>query len=135
MSDETPDARPVPVPPAVHELIRQVAPDPVPAASAEGRHFNVDGREWVARIVGEGVGGTGARGSAYLVAIGFYPVIAREQAGGEQTFDGEAASRAIGRGAPSREALLPQGRFEMLYDEELAQLFRTARRLPRPSRG
>jgi hypothetical protein len=130
------DARPVPVPPAVHELIRKVAPeraerpapkpverpepepvDPEPSPATESgpaiveREFTVDGEEWLARIVGEGAGGTGPGAVAYLVAIRFYPA-------GKP---GEAA----------REALLPRGRFEMLYEEELIELFRTARPIPR----
>jgi hypothetical protein len=124
----------------VHELIRQVAPEraerpapkpverpapepvepepiePEPSTSSESgpaiveREFTVDGEEWLARIVGEGVGGTGAGAVAYLVAVRFYPA-------GKP---GEAA----------REALLPRGRFEMLYEEELIELFRTARPIP-----
>jgi hypothetical protein len=80
----------------------------------------VDGKEWSARVVGEVVGGTGARGSAYLAVVQFYP------AGGDA---GE------GRGATPREALIPRGRFEYLYDEELIELFRAARPLPRQGRG
>jgi hypothetical protein len=119
MNDDAPDARPVPVPPAVHDLIRQVAPERGAAANLE-RSFTLEGREWVARIAGEGVGGTGARGGAYLVAVQFHP------AG-----DGAEGDR---EDSP-REALLPRGRFELLYEEELRELFRTARPLPRQSRG
>jgi hypothetical protein len=95
----------------VHDLIRQVAPERGTASSTE-RVFRVEGREWAARIAGEGVGGTGAHGGAYLVAVQF-----RLAPGQEDST----------RGAAPRETLLARGRFEMLYDEELVELFHTAR--------
>lgn len=113
MKDDATDARPIPVPPAVHDLIRQVAPERGAAPAQHERNLMVDGKEWSARVVGEVVGGTGARGSAYLAVVQFHP------AGGD---------------AP-REALIPRGRFEYLYDEELIELFRAARPLPRQNRG
>jgi hypothetical protein len=119
-----PGARPVPVPPAVHDLIRQVAPERTEPSTPKrtertaseraepapsGREFTVDGEVWLARIAGEGVGGTGTGAVAFLVAVRFYSAAAPEQA--------------------VREVLIPRGRFEMLYDEELVELFRTARPL------
>lgn len=111
-----PGARPVPVPPAVHDLIRQVAPERTERSASEraelvplGREFTVDGEVWLARLAGEGVGGTGTGAVAFLVAVRFYSAAAPEQA--------------------VREVLIPRGRFEMLYDEELVELFRTARPL------
>jgi hypothetical protein len=114
----------------VRDLIRQVAPDSAAEPLSGERAFTVDGRDWVARIAGEGVGGTGARGGAYLVAIRFYPAHASARSGDE-----EVAREQGRRGAAVREALLPRGRFRLLYDEELVELFRSAKPIPPPSRG
>jgi hypothetical protein len=135
--DHAPDARPVPVPRAVRDLIRQVAadrgdvePDPGtnaaadagtsapprdPAAPDTGRRFTVDGEEWIARIAGEGAVGTGSGPAAFLVAVRFYPAAHPE--------------------TPAREILIPRGRFDSLYDDELRVLFHSARPLPPPNAG
>jgi hypothetical protein len=119
MNDDPTDARPVPVPPAVHDLIRQVAPERGSPPDNE-RRLEIKGREWLVRVVGELAGGTGARGVAYLTVVQFHPAPNGEREG---------------RGAAPREALLPRGKFEFLYDEELIQLFHAARPIPRQSRG
>jgi len=136
--DHAPDARPVPVPRAVRDLIRQVAadrgdiePDSAgtnaavdagappslgdPSAPDTGRRFTVDGQEWIARIVGEGAVGTGSGPAAFLVAVRFYPADQPE--------------------TPAREILIPRGRFDSLYDDELRVLFHSARPLPPPNGG
>lgn len=115
MSDEINDARPVPLPPAVHDLIRQVAPDKVMEAG-EDRTIVVDGMEWVAKLAGGGVAGAGELGGAYLVVIRFQPA---------------AAEGSARRNGAVREALIPRGRFENLYDEELVELFRSAKPVAR----
>lgn len=74
------------------------------------RSFMMDDVEWTAHIAGESAAGTGAGSAhAYLVAVQF-------------TRQGDAY--------PSREALLPRGRFEHLYDDELRELLKSARPLP-----
>lgn len=58
---------------------------------------------WIARVAGVGAGGTGKVGMAYLVAVHFY--------------------RAEEPERPVREALLPRGSFEGLFDGELVALY------------
>jgi hypothetical protein len=70
------------------------------------RHFEHDGRHWVARLAGRGALGTGTLGLSMVEAVHFY--------------DGAAPDR------PVREALLARGRFEALFDAELARLCDTA---------
>lgn len=111
MSDGATDARPVRLPRAAQELIRRVAPERVMESSGE-RIIEVDGKEWIARVEGSGVGGAGELGGAYLVVVRFHPV------------KGDGAERRRGE---VREALLPRGRFENLFDEELIALFRSAK--------
>jgi hypothetical protein len=72
-----------------------------PAAPAH--RFEHRGREWLARIAGEGAYGTGGRGRAYVVAIHFCPV--------------------QDDGNPVREALIPAARFDGLDEEELRTIF------------
>lgn len=112
MKDGSGDARPVPIPSSVRSLIRKMAPDRGDEMS-EGRIFTVDGREWVARVAGHGLGGAGEVGGAFLVAIRFEPLESK----------GEADE--------VREALLPRGRLDYLFDEELVELFRRARKVER----
>lgn len=75
------------------------------AGAGEGRRFEAGGETWIARPAGESAIGHGAGARAYLVAVRFYrpeePV-------------------------PVSEALIPRGRFETLYDEELEELLRRA---------
>ncbi|HEX7117555.1 MAG TPA: hypothetical protein VF212_02125 [Longimicrobiales bacterium] len=104
--------RPIPVTDAVRDLIRKTAAER-PAEDAPpappGRTFTADGQTWIARIAGEAIVGTGAFASAALLAVRFH--------------------RADEPDRPLREALIPRGRFELLYDDELAALLRTARPL------
>jgi len=86
-------------------------------AAAEERRFEVDGETWIARPMGESAVGHGAGARAYLVAVRF--------------FRGEDDT-------PVSEVLIPRGRFEMLYDEELEELLRQAKPLapaPEPRGG
>jgi len=111
MSDGVTDARPVPLTRAVQDLIRQVAQDSVMEPRGE-RTILVDGEEWIARVAGGGVAGAGEAGGAYFVVVRFERV---------------AGEGAGGRGGEAREALLPRGRFEYLFEEELLALFRSAK--------
>ncbi|MBI4409554.1 MAG: hypothetical protein HY561_07585 [Gemmatimonadetes bacterium] len=97
---------------AAPEAEEATSPAPVPAEAepAAERRFLAEGVEWIARVAGESVYGTGAFGLAPLVAIRFSPATTPE--------------------SMEREALLPRGRFEVLYDEELVELLRSAKRLP-----
>ncbi len=100
--------RPIPVTDAIRDLIRKTATDrPTEIPAPPARTFHVDNVEWIARVTGEGSGGTGALGPAPFVAIRF--------------FRSDEPSR------PRREALLPRGAFENLYDTELVELFHRAR--------
>lgn len=119
MKDDASDARPVPVPPAVHDLIRQVAPERGAMPSNE-RRLTIGGKDWVASLVGEIAVGSGELGVAYLDVIHFHPA---------------ATGAGEGRRGSPREALIPRGRFEFLYDEELIESFRAARPLPRQTRS
>ncbi len=76
------------------------------------RAFEVDGARWLARAAGAAAAGTGRHGRAFLVSVLF-------------ALEAEP-------GAPRREALLPRGRLETLYPEELVSLFRAATVLPPP---
>lgn len=71
------------------------------------RRFRVDDQEWLARPEGEGWGGNGHVGLARLTVVRFYHPAEPETA--------------------RREALLPVGRLEDLYDEELRTLLERAR--------
>lgn len=71
------------------------------------RQFVHEGNEWIARLGGRGACGTGSYGLGLVEAIHFCA----------------AAEPA----RPLREALIARGRFESLYDTELADLLRTAR--------
>lgn len=79
----------------------EAQPSPTEEPRAE-RRFTVSGMEWIARVAGRGAGGTGRTARASLVAIRFY--------------------RAETPETPEYEALTAGGRFEALYDEELAAL-------------
>lgn len=81
-----------------------------PIRRAGSRVLDVDGERWIAWVAGAGAGGTGSQSRAFLVSVLF----ATED-------DPET---------PRREALLPRGRFENLYGEELLSLFRGAALLP-----
>lgn len=84
-----------------------------PGQHAPERAFQASGRTWVARVAGEGLGGTGRLATATFVIVHFL-------AEGEQ--------------APRFEALLPRGRFDGLFDSELQELLARARPLPPPAR-
>lgn len=105
------DARPAragPVP--VRDLMRPSGP----AAEAEGeprwegdeRVFEMEDATWTVRTAGAGAYGTGALGSARLLAVHFFREDAPER--------------------PVREALVPAGVFPNLRDEELRSLFADA---------
>lgn len=113
--DEIPtSARPVRLPKAAQELIRNIDPDrSVPSPPGPERYFLMDGEVWIARQVGEARVGSSALGAAAIVTIRFYHAAEPDR--------------------PLKEALLPRGRFELLYDEELRALFHAARRLDTPS--
>lgn len=80
-----------------HELAREEAGE---------RAFTSEGRRWIARLSGKGAQGTGSYGLGLIDAVHFH--------------DAEQPER------PLREALLPHGRFESLYDEELGELLARA---------
>lgn len=112
--------RPVPITDAVRDLIRKTTADRPADASARPappaapvpppeRSFTDDGVEWIARIAGEAVVGTGAMTTGAIVAVHFH--------------------RADDPERPVRHALLPRGRFEGLGEDELIALFRSARTL------
>lgn len=111
-------ARQVPVPKAAREMIRELErprkQKKVPPPEPPTRRVEIDGGEWIARLVGHGVIGHGALTRAGVVAIRFTRVDAEDK-----TF---------------REALMPAGRFEALYDEELRDLWREARTVTREER-
>lgn len=71
-------------------------------AAAEPRRFEADGRPWLARVAGRGVGGTGRVAQATLEAIRFHPADAPDQ--------------------EPVEVLVPLARLDDLFDEELAEL-------------
>lgn len=76
------------------------------------RTFEAAGEEWTARIAGKSAGGTGGYGLGMLHAIHFL--------------------RGADPDRPLFEALLPRGRFEQLFDEELRELLRRAVAIPPP---
>src|SRR5690625_7975931 len=65
MKEDRADARPVPVPPAVRELIREHAPEREDAPPLE-RRFSRGRGVWVATIVGEHSAGSGRGVPAHL---------------------------------------------------------------------
>jgi len=83
----------------------------IPPDDRAAREFTVGEHRWIARLVGEALGGTGAIGTARFAVLHFV----RE-----------------GERVPRFAALLPAGRFAHLYDSELAELLAAARPLPPP---
>ncbi len=85
-------------------------PDPVLPATEEigARSFTVEGRNWTARLDGQGLAGTGHLGLAPVSLVRFY-------------LEGEEAPRC--------EAILAAGRFPELFEAELAALLAAARPL------
>ena len=79
------------------------------------RAFQCDGLEWVAWTSGDSAYGTGVIGPAALQAVHF----------------AHAAAPAL----PLFEALLPAGRFALLFDEELAALLRVSVKVVDPADG
>lgn len=88
---------------------RELDPDP-----ATSRQFEMDGIRWVARVSGKSAGGTGPYGLGMLVAVHFANADEPER--------------------PRFEALLPRGRFEGLFDDELRTLLRNSIRIIVPDR-
>lgn len=81
----------------------------LPEAGETGdRTFTVDGCSWTARLAGEGLGGTGRLGLAAIAIVQFF---------------------ADGEDSPSREAIMPAGRFGSLFESELGALLARARPL------
>jgi len=83
--------------------------DPIPwidePAAEDERRFEAGGEVWIARKAGESAIGHGAGARAYIVAVRFFRA-------GDET--------------PVSEVLIPRGRFETLYDEELVELLHRA---------
>ncbi|MEX1182668.1 MAG: hypothetical protein WEF86_05500 [Gemmatimonadota bacterium] len=81
-------------------------PPAAPRELTRSRHserwFEINDEKWVARPSGKGAWGTGSYGLGLVDAVHF--------------------CRAEDPHAPVAEALLPHGRFDALYDEELAHL-------------
>lgn len=101
-------------PKSAREVLGRSAPSPSqaePAATPEPpatvRRFRVDDVDWIARVAGESVYGTGPRGRAPLESVMF--------------------ARAEAPDEPVSEALVPRGRFATYYDEELRRLLGRAR--------
>ncbi len=83
----------------------------IPPEPVDTRRFAAGDDRWIARLAGEGLGGTGIIGTARFAVVHFF----RE-----------------GESAPRFSALLPAGRFEHIYNSELVELLRAARPLPPP---
>ena len=73
------------------------------------RTFTFDGEDWVAWVSGSGAYGTGVPGLGNVEAVHF--------------------ARATESTVPVFEALVAAGRLEGLFDDELRELFRGARRV------
>jgi hypothetical protein len=91
----------VPPPAPPHELRHEPAGE---------RTFEHDGRTWIARLGGKGACGTGSYGLGLLEAVHFHVEDEPER--------------------PLFEALLARGRFDGMFDEELAALLRRATPVP-----
>lgn len=87
----------MPPPAPPHELRRGIAPE---------RQLTVGAEAWIAWLGGKGACGTGSYGLGLVEAVHF--------------------ARADAPDRPLREALLPRGRFEALFDAELLELFERA---------
>lgn len=92
--------------PAAPESARPREEPPSPPAAPEQR-FSAEGVEWIARLSGEAMAGTGRTGRAHIVTIRFFRADAPE--------------------VPLREVITGAGRFEALYDEELRDLLARAK--------
>lgn len=77
-------------------------PRELPRDATPSRTFEADGVAWQARLAGKGAWGTGSYGLGLVEAVHF----------------AIAASPAV----PLREALVPSGSFEYLFDSELVEL-------------
>jgi hypothetical protein len=97
-------------------------PDPAPAPElapapraplAGERVFEAEGRQLTVRVAGQGVYGTGSRGPAFVVELEFF-----EDPGG----------------GPVRRAVVPRRELELLHDDELRALYRSAIRMAPPER-
>lgn len=105
MTDATNDDPGGPVP--VRDLMRKLSGEPEveqePEWEGVERGFETQDGAWVVRTAGEGLYGTGRRGTARLVAVHFY--------------------RESDPDTPVRESLVPVGAFPHLQPEELRALF------------
>jgi hypothetical protein len=70
------------------------------------RTFEVAGRQWIARVMGGGAGGTGRLGLAALESVRFYAADAPERA--------------------QREALVAAGQLDNLFEEEIRRMWERA---------
>jgi hypothetical protein len=82
---------------------------------ATERRFDVDGREWLAKVSGKGATGTGRAGLGMVLTVHFY----------------EAAVPAT----PRFESLIAGRRLDTLFDAELRDLLRGAREIVIPDDG
>ncbi len=87
-------------------------PRPSSPEERPSRRFAVGDERWIARLAGEGLGGTGVIGTARFALVEFFR-------------EGEASPRSS--------ALLAAGRFADLYDSELTELLAAARPVPPPA--
>jgi hypothetical protein len=107
-------SEPIPLDPAVDGMAPE-SPSPasqIRRGNGASRSFEHEGRRWIARVAGTGALGTGRLGLGLVEAVHFC--------------DAGAPDR------PLREALVALGRFDTLYDVELAQLCSEATAIPQP---
>jgi hypothetical protein len=104
----------MPLDPAVYGIGPESPPrsSRVRRENEASRSFEHEGRHWIARVAGVGALGTGRLGLGLVEAVHFC--------------DASAPDR------PLREALVALGRFDALYDVELAKLCSEATAIPQP---
>jgi hypothetical protein len=101
--------------PAAVELSTNGGPDAREPALPVDRSLMVDSEHWIAYISGRGAYGTGPCGLASLQTLHF--------------------ATATEPGKPLFEVLIPAGQFDGLYENELVELFRSARKIVIPEGG